>query len=725
MRTRRALFAVLLLATMAEAQARKPSRRVAATPPPTVTEIMYHPANGGAEFIELQNPGGRPYDLSGFYLHEGIDYVFPPGSILAPGAYVVLVAAEDEDDFAYRYPGVAVGGLYSGRLSNGGDTIILSTSSDRALVALTYGDTDPWPAAADGNGYSLVIVDVEAVTADPRSWRRSAGLGGSPGADEGISFDPTEAMYALDEVLAVSIEIAEADWTALRYEGRNRVNMFDGDCLAEPFFSPFTYFPSTVTVDGVVAEQVGVRKKGFIGSLSRSKPALKLKFDKYIEGQRLSGLRRMTLNNTRQDPSYINQCFAYQVFAAAGVQAPRCNFAQVSVNGENLGLYVHVESIKKPFLARNFYRGDGNLYEGTLADFRPGLMGPFERKNNSDDLDRSDLEAVLDALQVSDAELVEALGAHIDLDAFFTFWATEVLLGHWDGHTGNTNNVYLYHNPENDLFYFIPWGADQLLTDEHPFGISAGVAGVYATSALARRLFVHAPTRQIYVERVLELLDTVWNEAALLAEINRMAAIIAPYLDPVQDAEFSSAVAQARRFVQRRRAQLLDLLQPQPLPWTEPLRELLCFPLLGELTASFETNWGTWGTANPYQTGRGSFSTSVSGLGQVVAVNAVAGFRFEPENASVATVLVVLTMANGNELVVVAETEGDLVASGVTLSIDEPPTEGFLYRNRPALNESVLIGLLGEGTIHFEAGNLTDGGLLRGTIEGLVYEPTF
>ena len=55
----------------------------------------------------------------------------------------------------------------------------------------------------------------------------------------------------------------------------------------------------------------------------------------------LSGLRRMTLNNARQDPSYINQCLGYQLFAAAGVPAPRCSFATVTVNGEQLGIYAH------------------------------------------------------------------------------------------------------------------------------------------------------------------------------------------------------------------------------------------------------------------------------------------------------------------------------------------------------------------------------------------------
>jgi len=41
-------------------------------------------------------------------------------------------------------------------------------------------------------------------------------------------------------------------------------------------------------VDGVRRERVAVRKKGFIGSLDDERPALKVRFDRYVEGQTLN-----------------------------------------------------------------------------------------------------------------------------------------------------------------------------------------------------------------------------------------------------------------------------------------------------------------------------------------------------------------------------------------------------------------------------------------------------
>ena len=137
---------------------------------------------------------------------------------------------------------------------------------------------------------------------------------------------PSDAYFALNRVLDVSIEIAPEDWDRLRGQTRTLADILVGaDCLDSPADDIFTWFEATVTVDGEAHTQVGVRKKGFLGSLSKVKPALKVRFDKFVDGQLLGGaMKRLTLNNAQQDPSLINTCMAYHVFAAAGLPAPRC-----------------------------------------------------------------------------------------------------------------------------------------------------------------------------------------------------------------------------------------------------------------------------------------------------------------------------------------------------------------------------------------------------------------
>ena len=103
----------------------------------------------------------------------------------------------------------------------------------------------------------------------------------------------------------------------------------------------------------------------------------------------------------------------------------------MTAQGKDLGIYSHVEAIKKPFLSRVFGDDSGNLYEGQISDFNDGLVSTFQVKTNELENDQSDLEAVVTALEADDAALWDALDAVIDMDAFLTFWAMEVLVGHW------------------------------------------------------------------------------------------------------------------------------------------------------------------------------------------------------------------------------------------------------------------------------------------------------
>ena len=337
-------------------------------------------------------------------------------------------------------------------------------------------------------------------------------------------------------MLDISIEIDTADWDTLRRQTRTFADLIaeiQRYGLSRPFASIYTWFSATVTVDGETHADVGVRKKGFIGSQSETKPSLKLRFDKYVDDQSLGGvMERMTLNNSIQDPSMVNTCLSYRVFTAAGNPAPRCNFATVSVNGKNLGLYVHVEEFKAPFLTNHFGSAAGNLYEGTVSDFTPQYRGTIEKKNNEDDADWSDIDAVMAALQdPSDAGL-EALGEIVDLDRFLSFWAIEVLVGHWDGYAGDRNNYWFYREP-GGRFVFLPWGPDDtfhLKDDPNPFdNIANPPPSVLALSAIPNRLYNHPDWRAAYVERLTEILDTAWNEEELLAATDEMAAIVAEH----------------------------------------------------------------------------------------------------------------------------------------------------------------------------------------------------
>ena len=419
----------------------------------------------------------------------------------------------------------------------------------------------------------------------------------------------SDAYFALDRVLNIEIEMAPEDWDTLRHQTRTLEDLMaeiEEYSLSRPFANIYTWFSGTVTVDGETYSNVGVRKKGFLGSQSDTKPALKLRFDKYVDERSLGGdIGRMTLNNSIQDPSMVNTCLTYQIFAAAGSLSPRCNFATVTVNGKNLGLYVHTEEIKKPFLTRHFNNAEGNLYEGTVSDFTPDFRGTLEKKTNEDADDWSDIDAVVAALQDPSDGGLEALAKAVDLDRFLSFWATEVLAGHWDGYSGDRNNYHFYREPDGP-FVFIPWGVDDTLhlkDDPNLFdNINNPPPSVLALSAIPNRLYNNADWRLKYVVRLKELLDTAWDEDELLASVDQMAAIVQQHALPEAKAAAAEDTGRVQKFILKRRGEILADITPEPPDWPQP-EEAAAAGESGSLELSFETTWGSNKSANLLEEG--------------------------------------------------------------------------------------------------------------------------
>ena len=328
-----------------------------------------------------------------------------------------------------------------------------------------------------------------------------------------------------------------------------------------------------------------------------------------MDGQSLGGvMQRMTLNNSTQDPSMINTCLSYQVFAAAGLPSPRCNFATVTVNGRELGLYVHVEEIKAPMLARHFDSAEGNLYEGTISDFTPSHRGTMEKKTNEEEDDWSDVEAVMAALQDPHQSGLKRLDDIVDLDRFLSFWATEVLVGHWDGYTGDRNNYHFYREPDGK-FVFIPWGVDDtfhLKDDPNPFdNISNPPPSVLALAAIPNRLYNTPEWRTKYAARMKEILEEVWDEDSLLSSVDAMAAIVQEHALPDERARAAADTDRVRKFILKRKGDILADLTPEPPDWPEPDYGAAAASEsdLESFEIRFETTWGSSQSANPLAEG--------------------------------------------------------------------------------------------------------------------------
>lgn len=537
--------------------------------------------------------------------------------------------------------------------------------------------------------------------------------------------DLSDEVFAPDRLLEIEIEMAEADWDQLRRQSRSLFDIVGPNCLDAPVESPFSWFVADVTIDGERIEQVAVRKKGFLGSLSDTKPSLKIKFGEYVDNQRYMGMKRLTLNNNKQDEAFINTCLGYHFMAQAGLPAPRCNFASVSVNGQHLGVFSHVDSIKSAFLERHFVSAEGNLYEGQLADFRQGWTGTFQRKNNSTTPERTDIDAAVAALTVPDDELEAAVSSIFDLDAFLTFWATEVLVAHWDGYAGDTNNYYIYNDPASQRFHFIPWGADALFNrNRNLSGTGSFPASVMAQGELARRLYLNPPTRDRYIERMREVLE-LWDEDALLTEIDRMEALIAPHVEPERAPGLATQIERRRNFIRNRRGQITAELDAGGAPWNLPLRPIPCMTPRGEMTATFDTTWGTHGAANPFAAGSGSFTLSIDGTTlPITLTGATAGYG-DDERAGQAQLTVLGRLDDGRIYIAAFFIEPQRLTRA-SLPLDFTTIEGYLLVIDPNIsNAPQLLGLVGNGYVFFNTASTRDGASVSGLFEAELFNNPF
>jgi hypothetical protein len=74
--------------------------------------------------------------------------------------------------------------MYQGQLSNKGETITLKDAHGEVITSVSYDDEQGWPLSPDGRGDSLTLSNPDGDPNNPKSWRASQNLNGSPGAAE-------------------------------------------------------------------------------------------------------------------------------------------------------------------------------------------------------------------------------------------------------------------------------------------------------------------------------------------------------------------------------------------------------------------------------------------------------------------------------------------------------------------------------------------------------------
>ena len=305
-------------------------------------------------------------------------------------------------------------------------------------------------------GCSPVILDVQD---------GANGLDESGGAADGDSGSFGEGDAGLEAVGGITSE----ELSAWIYDS-SVVHTLDITMTQQAFDELYAYseayesnhwVEASLVYDGQEVDSIGVRLKGRWGSWRSiyGKAALKVDFNHYVDGQTFHGLKCFTLNNMVIDYSYMREHLAYKVYEAMDVPAPRNAYTWVTVNGEDFGLYLNVETVDDVYLTRFYEASDGNLYDADSVRWPDGSYSvldfytwdvPYFEQEEGEDTDGADLMAVAEFLDetVGISDFYELSGEWIDWDHHHRMMAAEMWTGQIDGYSLNQNNYLVYFEPE-------------------------------------------------------------------------------------------------------------------------------------------------------------------------------------------------------------------------------------------------------------------------------------
>jgi len=151
-----------------------------------INEIMYDPAEGFPEYIELALPGHRFYDLTDLAIHVVEAGGLPDDPValsdhsrlMQPGGYLVLTRCVEHlrDAYHLEKSGQWVELEELNTLNNGGGTLFLTDRAGKVVDRADYGDHLHASILTDTRGISLERISNVRSGSDPGNWHSAASI---------------------------------------------------------------------------------------------------------------------------------------------------------------------------------------------------------------------------------------------------------------------------------------------------------------------------------------------------------------------------------------------------------------------------------------------------------------------------------------------------------------------------------------------------------------------
>ena len=420
-----------------------------------INEVVANDIDEGNDWFELYNNSSENISLVNYKIIDESDDIDPatlPDVVLAPNEYIVIYATkEDPNDY---YVPFKLGKSDELSLILNDETVdYISWDSSDVLAGFSYGLSDSSDASKNSGNKSSLTPTKGNIN------------------ELATAFNPSV-------VHDLYINITTENWQNI---------------LANPLDEE--YHETSITFNGTTLDSVAIRTKGgsSLSSVARStsdRYSFKLDINEYVDGQKFFGLKKFTLQNSFNDPTYMREVIAYDLLNEMGVATPEHAYVNVYVNNELFGFYLMVEAIDGEFLEKHFANSNGDLYkpDGTGSDLQwiNSDIGRYNDINLKTNKETTDSGAFINFVEQMDNGSTDV----IDIDSLLKYMSVSVALSNLDSYHGTlAHNYYIYE--QDGVFSFLPWD----------FNEAFGTFAMNCNSVDMRELYIDEPTSGALADR--------------------------------------------------------------------------------------------------------------------------------------------------------------------------------------------------------------------------------
>ena len=462
--------------------------------PLVINEIVASAADDGNDWFELYNNSANTINLANYKVIDESDDIDPitlPDIDLYAGEYITIYAT-DEDPGTYYVP-----------FKLGKEDELSLILNDEVIDYIDWDESD----VATGFSYGL----------SSSTGFTHAFLTPTPSSENTVAtaFTPTA-------VNTLSITISDENWQ---------------DILDNPLDEE--YHETAITFNGVTLDSVAIRTKGGsslrnVANSSSDRYSFKVDINEYVSGQKFFGLKKFTLQNSFNDPSYMREVIAYELMDEMGVPTPEHAYVNFYVNGELFGLYLMVEAIDGEFVEKHFANSNGDLYkpDGTGSDllWLGDDIQSYTDINLQTNEDTTDNGAFINFVESLDKGETSA----IDIDTLLRYMSVSTSLSNLDSYHGPlAHNYYIYD--DDGVFSILPWDFNESFgtfamdcngVDVRELYIDEPVSGALSERPLIANVFAEQSNLDTYHSYLTQLINGSLSSDTFNARVNEIADLI-------------------------------------------------------------------------------------------------------------------------------------------------------------------------------------------------------